>query len=92
MRWSGLVTAGRALGAALLLLGLFTAAFHTHTDATGERGCVVCALARSSADTPRVVAVPAARVLPQRTELAESLPAPACAPLRSESPRAPPLS
>jgi len=92
MRWSWLARAGRTLGAALLLIGMFTAAVHSHSDAAGERGCVVCALAHSSADTPGVVAVPAARNVVRRAEFTERTAAPTFAPRRTESSRAPPLT
>jgi hypothetical protein len=80
------------LVAAVFLLGVLTAAFHSHTDSSAEQGCVVCALAHSAADTPAVVAVPSATIVELRIEPVTGTLAPSCAPRRGTSSRAPPLS
>ena len=91
-RWTWLVRTGGVLVAAVFLLGVLTAAFHSHTDSKTEQGCVACALAHSAADTPAVVAVPTATAVELWIEPDTGLPAPSCAPRRGTSSRAPPLS
>ena len=91
-RWTRLARTGGVFIAAVFLLGVLTAAFHSHADCKSEQGCAVCALAHSTADTPAIVAVPTATIVELRIEPVTGTLAPSCAPRRGTSSRAPPPS
>jgi hypothetical protein len=89
--WASLTRAAGLLLAALLLSGQLAGAFHSHSSLESERDCSVCALAHSPADATQPPDAPIAQVIIARRVVVAGVSAPACAPRRPASSRAPPL-
>ena len=76
--------------AALVLLGALLGGFHHHDSGRVDDGCALCTLAHTSADTPAVVVIPTASVLPIEHAFVAAILAPATESRSTSSSRAPP--